>query len=275
MTLRSLVWRVMLMMSLPLPAGAHEYWLSPTRFRAAAGETVAVSAVVGTGHRGELKPFAPTRALRFQLRAARTTDLIGLAINGDFTWARFVIPDPGGAVVAYESNFADIELPAQEFDAYLRLEGLEGPRAARARAHATGVVHERYARCPKTWIAGAEPARITRPAGLTYELVPIGDPARGRLEIQALFRGRPLVGALVRAWNRPLGPGGAPLDPAARDSSPPLTERRTDGRGRVTLDARAGGEWLVSSVHMIPSRDRRQADWESYWASLSFAREPR
>jgi hypothetical protein len=28
----------------------------------------------------------------------------------------------------------------------------------------------------------------------------------------------------------------------------------------------------LSSVHMIASTDREEADWESYWASLTFAR---
>ena len=272
MTLRSVLWRVLLGLSLPLPASAHEYWLSPSTFHAAAGDTVGISAVAGTGHRGELKPFAPTRALRFLMRARRDADLIPLGVNGDLVWARFVVPDAGGALVAYESNFADIELPPRQFDDYLRLEGLDGPLAARARERGATAVHERYARCPKTWIAGGDLARITRPAGLAFELVPVGDPGHGSLVFQALFRGRPLAGALVRAWNRPIDARGRPFDPATRDSISPTTALRTDRNGKVELGNLPAGEWLVSAVHMIRSRDRRLADWESYWASLSFER---
>ena len=275
MKLSSLVLPVWLLCAPALPAQAHEYWLSPSRFEAAPGDTVVVGAVVGTGHRGDPVPFAPTRALRFQMRAARAFDLTPLGVNGELTWARFVTPDAGGVLVAYESNFADIELAPRRFDDYLRLEGLDGPLAERQREPGSARVHERYARCSKTWIAGADLARLTRPAGLTYELVPLGDPAGRRLELEARFRGRPLAGALVRVWNRPLGRGGAPLDPAARDSIPPLTQARTDARGRLALDLRGAGEWLVGSVHMIRSRDPRLADWESYWASLSFARDRR
>jgi hypothetical protein len=34
------------------------------------------------------------------------------------------------------------------------------------------------------------------------------------------------------------------------------------------------GEWLIGVVHMVPCREREAADWESYWASLTFAPEP-
>ena len=31
-----------------------------------------------------------------------------------------------------------------------------------------------------------------------------------------------------------------------------------------------GGTWMVRAVHMIPSPARTQADWVSYWASVTF-----
>jgi hypothetical protein len=51
-----------------------------------------------------------------------------------------------------------------------------------------------------------------------------------------------------------------------------VVQARTDARGMVTLDTASPGEWLVSAVHMIPSEDRAEADWQSRWASLTFAR---
>jgi hypothetical protein len=35
---------------------------------------------------------------------------------------------------------------------------------------------------------------------------------------------------------------------------------------------RESGEWLVSLVDMVPSAEPSEADWESTWASLTFAR---
>lgn len=265
-------WMALASCLLPCPAGAHEFWLAPTRYRAARGDTVAVKAYVGTGFRGEIKPYAPSRAVRFSLRTTRDIDLSRAARNGDLVMARFVVADEGGSLVSHQSTFADVELPAAEFDAYLKLEGLDAVRARRAHASSSGVVRERYARCAKTWVAGSEVTRITRPTGLTYELTPLATPASGSLTVRATFRGRPLSGALVRAWNRPLPKGGRPFDPTMRDSVPSWTEGRTDARGLVTLPLGRTGEWLFSSVHMVPSADREEADWESYWASLTFAR---
>src|SRR5262249_3000939 len=131
---------------------------------------------------------------------------------------------------------------------------------------------ERYARCAKTWIAGRDPARITRPVGLSLELVPIDDPGTAReLKVKLLYRGHPLAEALVRAWNRPLGSGWSPEDPAARESLGPVGETRTGKDGIATIAVDRPGEWLIAAVHMIPSEDRAAADWQSLWASLSFA----
>jgi uncharacterized GH25 family protein len=255
------------------PAAGHEYWLSPSSYRTAAGDTLAIRALVGTGFRGEPRPYAPSRVRRFTLTASRTIDLASHGRNGDLEWARFALPDAGGALFAYESDFAPITLPAAEFDDYLALEGLSGPLAARARLGANaGPGRERYARCPKTWIAGTTPSRASRPAGLSLEIVPLGDPgASGPLRVRVLHRGRPLAGALLRAWNQPLR-GFAPRDAAERDSVGPAIETRTGKDGIATLALPRAGEWMVACVHMEPCRERAVADWESRWASFTFAR---
>ncbi|HEY2953709.1 MAG TPA: DUF4198 domain-containing protein [Candidatus Eisenbacteria bacterium] len=255
-------------------ASAHEFWLSPSTYRAGARDTVAVSTWAGTGFRGEAKPWAAPRAVRFTLRTTREFDLRPAATNGDLTWARLVLPDQGGAMIGFESNFADIELEAAEFDRYLTLEGLDGPlRARQTLGSREGAGRERYGRCPKTWIAGADAKRATAPLGLPLELVPLADPTRASpLRLRLLDHGKPLAGALVRAWHRPLEGTGRPADPATRDSVGMALEARTDAGGMVTLDTSRPGEWLVSAVHMIPSGDRAEADWESRWASLTFAR---
>jgi hypothetical protein len=38
------------------------------------------------------------------------------------------------------------------------------------------------------------------------------------------------------------------------------------------LQMRNDGEWLVGVVHMVSCPAPAQADWQSYWASLTFAR---
>ena len=261
----------------PVNAAAHEFWISPSTYRAAAGDTVALRVAVGTGFRGEMKPWATPRAVRFRMQGARTVDLAPAAMNGDLVWARFVAADGGGALIAYQSNYVPIELPSAEFDAYLKLEGLDGPRAERSRrGAASGIGRERYARCPKCWIAGERADRACAPAGLPLEIVPLADPTTANpLRVRVLFRGRPLAGVRVRAWNRPLAGDAAPLDPTRRDSIGVSLETRTAADGTATLDLVKTGEWMLGAVHMVPSEVPAEADWQSLWASFTFARPPR
>jgi hypothetical protein len=283
--------------SAPL-ANAHEYWLVPSRYRAGAEDTVAIEARVGTGFRGEPRPFADRRADRraaaLRLRGPREVDLLPAAADGAPLFARFRPADGRGVVVAYESNFATISIPGSEFDDYLKTEGLERALRLRRERGDTAAGRERYARCAKTWIGGAETQRLARPMGLTLELVPLRDPnGEGPLRVRALFRSRPLDGLLVRAWRQP--PAADP-HAAARDSTGAVAEGRTGRDGVATLALPGPGEYLLSGVHMLPAdeaerargaegargalgareRDRAgeipPADWESYWTSLTFER---
>lgn len=257
--------------ALARPAAAHEFWIAPSRYDAVQGRTIDLGAAAGTGFRGEKKPWSPDHAVRFVIRASKPIDLTRAATPGELTWTRFAPSDGGGALVGFESDFLPIELPAAQFNLYLKAEGLDGPLAARGESAAPG--RERYRRCAKAWLAGSDPARATARLGLPLELVPAGTPGVGpELRLQVLLEGHPLAGALVKAWRTDVAADGAPGPVFARDSVNVAWQGRTDASGHVSVPVRQAGEWLVSTVHMEPCREREIADWESTWASLSFAR---
>ncbi len=257
------------------PAPAHEYWLEPSAFGAAAGDTIAIGALAGEGFTGERKLYSPDRAVRFVARARRELDLEPVARGGDSLWARFAPADGGGVLFAYESNFASITIDAETFDRYLAEEGLDGPLAERRRRGEAGQGRERYRRCAKAWVAGTDAARATRALGLPLEIVPLAAPgADPLLKVRVLFEGRPILGVLLQAWRQPFGPGGRLLDPARRDTAGLAWRGRTDSRGEARVPVAETGEWLLGAVHMIPSREPSLADWESTWASLTFGRVP-
>src|SRR6266516_3408462 len=110
----------------PSGAHAHQYWLSAGDYAPRPGELVEIRACSGVAFRGEAKPWSPDRAVEFSWTGARRTPLARLGVAGDVVWARQAFADSGGAWVTYESNFASIELPAADFDAYLAEEGLDG-----------------------------------------------------------------------------------------------------------------------------------------------------
>ena len=78
----------------------------------------------------------------------------------------------------------------------------------------------------------------------------------GDLPVRLLYEGKPLAGALVMALQR--GRPGA------------VASVRSDSKGRATLKLDRPGLWLIKAVHMIPAPADAGADWESFWASLTF-----
>lgn len=253
---------------------AHEYWLSPSAYGAPSGQTVSVQAFVGSDFKGELRPFAKTRTVRLEVQAKERYDVKSRAINGDLNLVNWTLEDDGGALVAFETNFVSIELPPEKFDDYLRKEGLDGPLKARQALGAeAGPGREHYARCAKTWIAGRDRSRLEKTFGMPLELIPRNDPLEpGQLSVQVLYNSVPLEEVLVKAWNQPLANGMVPRDPSFRDPVKPSAEARSDRDGIAILRIDGSGEWLISAVHMVPAPDKKEADWESLWASFTFGR---
>ena len=68
---------------------------------------------------------------------------------------------------------------------------------------------------------------------------------------------KPLEGVLVIAFTN--------------DRPETKLEARTDASGRVRLELPHSGIWLIKAVHMIRAPpSTTEADWESFWASLTF-----
>jgi uncharacterized GH25 family protein len=258
---------------------AHQFWLNVSDLTPSRGETVEVGALSGTGFRGDARPWQVERCVEFSWRTYRRFALSPFATQGATQWARQAFMDTAGGWVQYQSNFASSELPAEEFDGYLIEEGLEGPLAARAKLEPRPPGRERYRRCCKAWLDGSDARRASRPLGQPLELVPRARPgASAELRVRVLWQGRPLAGVLVKTWRQPFATDGRTRPVLERDSVATSEVTRSDAQGEVLLDVSAPGEWLVSAVHMVavteakPAPGIPPADWESAWASLTFAR---
>ena len=254
-----------------------------------------ISARVGTGFRGEAKPYAAPRLVRFTMSAAHVVDLSPAAQTGDDVWARVVLADGGGALIAYQSNETEIELPAAEFDAYLRLEGLDAPLAERARRGASaGPGRERYARCAKTWIGGTSPPHASRGRSASpLEIVPLADPhaaatrafassitdARSRMPSYARGGGRarrPRLAAGGRRARFGAARGRVAHRRPRRVRAVARRWRRVDGErrahGAVRTIARVS-DWQ-SLVGVADVRAARGAVMRARWSGLARARHP-
>ena len=237
------------------PVLAHDFWIEPSAFAPGAGDSVTLKLWVGEHLGGETIPRNETLIEWFSaIRGGVQAPVLGFDGSDP---AGFLRPEAaGGVVIAYRSLRSAVELPAEKFQAYLDLEGLPPVKPGR----------EVFSRCAKSLLAvgGRGDPTFTKPVGLTLELVPEADPytlAPGaRLTVRLLYQDRPLAGALVMA-----------LD--AKDAQSPQ-QVRSDAGGRASFTLPRAGAWLIKAVHMIRAPNDTGADWESFWASLTFSLPP-
>lgn len=241
---------------------AHDFWIEPSTFTPAPGQKVAVRLRVGQDLRGDPVPRDPSLIERF-LAGGQGGDapVVGRALTEPAGFVTFA--DPGLYVIVYDSLRSPLELDAAKFEEYLKLEGLEKISAQRARQGQTGTASkEVFSRCAKSLIAVANGAGTgwDRVFGQRLELVAERNPyslkGGGELPLRLLYQGKPLAGALVVAMQK--------------DRAEAKVAARSDAKGRVRLKLDRPGFWLAKAVHMVPAPKEAAADWESFWASLTF-----
>ena len=244
------------------PLFAHDMWIVPTTFSPEPGEIVAVRLRVGQDLLGDPLPRNAALINQFIVEdAAGRKPVIGR--DGADPAGFFRVAMPGVLVVGYRSNPSAIELAAETFNQYVKEEGLDAVAALRVRRHETGAsAHELFSRCAKSLVLSGSPseAQGDRQLGFTLELVAERNPYAIRadqdLPVRLTYENRPLAGALVVAMNR--------LNPSEK------LVARTDNDGRVRFRLGSGGMWLVKAVHMVPAPAGTNAEWASFWASLTF-----
>lgn len=247
-------------------ASAHDLWLQPSRFWTEVKTSVAVSILVG--HGADRAPWGVPADRVVVLKSvgpAGTADLRGgLRVQADLPGVSF--GTRGTHIIALQSTHAVSELPAVRFNAYLEEEGLTPALAARSASRTTTAPgREIYSRRAKALVQvgppGAPQPHITRPVGLSLEIVPERNPyapARDNaLPVRVLFEGRPLPGALVKLTN---------LDADEK----PVAMLRTDAAGRAVFNPLRSGAWLLNVVWTKPIRGDRRGDFDTTFSSLTW-----
>jgi len=240
---------------------AHDMWIEPTTFTPEPGDIVGARLRVGQDFIGD--PLRRDDALIDQFvvqAAAGRKPLVGRP--GADPAGLLRVDAPGLMVIGYRSHPSTVEQTAEKFNQYLKEEGLEAIAALRARRGETGGVRELFSRCAKSLVlsGAAQADEGDHALGFTLELVAEKNPytmaAGQELPVRLTYESRPMADVLVVAINR--------TNPTEKLSA------RSDANGRVRFRLPQGGQWLIKAVHMIPAKADAQADWESFWATLTF-----
>lgn len=254
-------------------ASAHDFWLQPETFRLDEPGPLLVQTLVGHSDDLSIWPAAPSRIIA--LRSAGPDGVTDQQARLDADPARGllrpVLPEPGFHVLTLTSTHASSDLPADRFNSYLEEEGVR-PILEHRRARDTMDTNGReiYSRRGKSLILvgdldGASDDHVTRPLGLTLEIVPLTNPMRVSAEdgfdLEVRYRGQPVPGALVHVQS--LSRNDVAIDPI-----------RTDGDGRARFDPGVGGAWMLHTVWSSPTRIDPRGDYDTTFSSLTFSFAP-
>ena len=243
---------------------AHDTWLVPAQFRVTPGQPVKVALNTSEDFPTSEGAPAPDRIARFEaVTASGRAAVVGYGVEGKSLVAE-VTPGPGVTLVAAVTHPRLIVLDAPVFTEYITEEGLEQIVAARAaRGDSEKPGRERYSKVTKLALCGeGEGAYFLDPLGLPVEIVPETNPCElhvgDTLRVQVLFEDEPLANVRVGAGYAGVHGHHYPV------------WVKTDAEGRAAIPLDRSGAWFVRTLHMIPSSEFEDADWQSWFSTLTF-----
>lgn len=246
-----------------VPAPAHEFWLEPASYQPKRGETVSISIRIGEKFNGDSFPYVREEFKRFVVVTARGEQPVK-GVLGDDPAVTMKFTTPGLTIFAHHSTAEPLTFETWEkFEAYLQLEGLQQIGLLHLKqGKPTTNIKESYTRCAKLLMrvdgAGGQDRLIGMPLELVAESDPYGLGEGQPLPVRLFYNGKPLADVQISAVSK--------VNPDKRHVV------RTDATGKASIPLPDRGGWLLNAVHMIEPKSGAAVQWESIWASMTFAR---
>ena len=244
---------------------AHDLYLMPEKFIVKPGASLRLTFQNGDAFPVGGAAVKPGRLRDTRLRAkAGLEDMQQIQAGATATSAVVRVPGEGLAILTARTVPNFIELGAAKFKSYLEHENLTNVLAWRNQhGEAAKPGRERYSKYVKALVkAGKGDDGYRERTGLTIEIVPEADPyalAPGQdLPVLVLFQGKPAVDVAVEsAW---LEGGKSRMENIGR----------TNSEGRLRIPLKGAGPHRLHAIVMERCAEPKVADWESFWASLTF-----
>lgn len=174
---------------------------------------------------------------------------------------------PGTYVIGASLLPREITLKAADFNSYLLEDGIPDVLGSRKKSGEMGKdATERYSKHIKAMVQVGSKLSGDFSAVLGYpaEIVPLDNPysmrAGGTLRVRALVDGNAVANQLVVTGGRTQRGG------VLRE-----TRVRTDKSGVARIRLPSRGQWYVKFIHMEPYHGPERIDYQSKWATLTFA----
>jgi len=246
---------------------AHEFWMEPSDFQPQVGDTVTVDLIIGNNFEGFSSPYTPDEVAAFGLiDAAGIKPIIGRF--GDMPAGKFIAAEAGLLLLYHQTSPSyETYTNPEKFASFAAKKGFADVAAHYEKPQPKNFrLVEKYSRFVKSLIMVGPASGQDQLLGLEMELValknPYQHPVSKEFAVAVYESGVPLPGAQVTVFIR---------------HTPRDVEKKiimADGRGHVHLALLPGREYLFDSVKLRPikyAETRRNAQWESLWAALTFA----
>ena len=231
-----------------LPATAHEFWISPQTYVVQNGGRVQADLRVGENFNGSAYSYNPKQFERFEfVQNAKRYAVDGRL--GDTPAMSLVPPGEGLLTIVHETK--DLQVTYREWKKFVKFTDHKDFAQVQQTHIDRGLPQEGflelYRRYGKSLVAVGSGAGKDRALGLRTEIVALANPytdAISSLPVQVLFEGKPRANTQVELFDK--SPSG----------SVKVTLHRTNSKGLAAIPVRAGHEYLVDSVTILPLESR-------------------
>lgn len=246
---------------------AHEYVFIAYDFIVKQGEKLELRLFVADGFNIELeRPFQKEITKNFELISENgKTNLLEKSKEGVLPILESDVDFKGLGLIHMERSYAEITLSNEKFQSYLKGDNIENITIDTTKKEQ----RERYSRSIKTLIQSNSDEYVVENdtiyktvVGQVFEIVLLQNPytlSEGDwISAQVFFEGKPLKNKAITARNR-----------TGNEASIHYYSR-TDDKGICSFKLEREGTWFFHATHMIESKDKSKADWESFWTTYSF-----
>ncbi|HXE82313.1 MAG TPA: DUF4198 domain-containing protein [Gemmatimonadales bacterium] len=245
---------------------AHDLFLKLETYFVPPNASIRVAVLNGSFSTSE-GPVTPDRLLDLSLVGPVQRRAIARTAwkpSGDSTWLTVQTGAAGTYVIGASLSPRQIALTADEFNSYLKEDGIPDILNARTLNGELGVaVRERYQKHVKAVLQVGETRTEAYATVLGYpaEIIPLTNPYAAKigdtLAVRALVDGKPIVSQML-------------LSGGERDGQA-IAENwaRSDTAGVARFALTEAGKWYIKFIRMVPvSGD--SVNYESKWATLTF-----
>lgn len=245
---------------------AHEFWLQPQKYLFNKGEIANIKFNVGENFSGENWAGNNTKInfLTHCTPSNKQVDIVNLvsAKNGDSLQLK--LEEQGTHMIIYNSKNSFINLEPTKFNAYLKEDGFTHILNYRKKNNELAFNgKEYYQRSVKTIVQVGDliTPNCLQPTALPLDIVPEINPYQAYditrvYKFKVLFKGVVLKNQLVKVWFNTHG-------------KRTVYDYYTNGKGIIDFSGNTS-EYMVSTVFMEKNTSDSIAQWQSYWASVTF-----